>query len=116
VRGFTDALRHELKPYGIHVSCVFPQDTDTPQLYQEREMQPLEARRVAEGANRVMDAHRVARRVVRDMARRRKYILPGFKIKLFFPVFDGPQFLSGFFAWFFIDRIVARVRRECGLD
>lgn len=116
VRGFSDALRHELKPYGIHVSCVFPQDTDTPQLYQERQMQPLEARRISEGANRAMKPQRVARTVIRDIARRRKYILPGLKIKLFFPVFDGPQFLSGFFAWYFIDRIVARVRREYGLD
>lgn len=113
VRGFSDALRHELRPYGIYVSCVFPQDTDTPQLYQEREMQPPEARRISEGANQVMDAHRVARVIVRNIARRRKYILPGFKIKLFFPVFGGPKLLSNFFAWYFIDRVVARVRREC---
>jgi 3-dehydrosphinganine reductase len=115
VRGFSDALRHELKPYGIRVSCVFPQDTDTPQLYAEREMQPIEARLISEGANRVMDAQRVARAVVRGIGRGRKYILPGLKIKVFFPVFDGPQLLSGFFAWYFIDRIVARARRDCGL-
>ena len=112
VRGFSDALRHELRPHDIHVSCVFPQDTDTPQLQQEREMQPLEARRISEGANRVLDAHKVARSIIRDMERRRKNILPGLKIKVFFPVIDGPQFLSAFIGWYFIDRIVARVRRE----
>jgi 3-dehydrosphinganine reductase len=116
VRGFSDALRHELRPYGIHVSCVFPQDTDTPQLHQEREMQPPEARRISEGANRVLDAHQVARSIVRGMGRRRKYILPGINSKVFFPVIDGPRFLSGFLEWFFVDRIVARVRRESGLD
>jgi 3-dehydrosphinganine reductase len=116
VRGFSDALRHELRPHGIRVSCVFPQDTDTPQLYAEREMQPIEARLISEGANRVMGAQRVARAVLRGIGRGRKYILPGLKIKMFFPVFDGPQLLSGFFAWYFIDRIVARARRDCGLS
>jgi 3-dehydrosphinganine reductase len=116
VRGFSDALRHELRPYGIRVYCVFPQDTDTPQLHHERQMQPLEARRISEGANRVQDVHRVARAVVRGIERRNKYILPGLKIKVFFPVLDGPRILSGFFAWYFIDRIVARVRRECELE
>jgi 3-dehydrosphinganine reductase len=116
VRGFTDALRHELKPYGIHVSCVFPQDTDTPQLHQEREMQPPEARRISEGANRVLEAGKVARIIVRNMALRKKYILPGLKIKVFFPVLDGPRVLSRFFGWYFVDRIVKRVRRDLGLD
>lgn len=112
VRGFSDALRHELKPHGIRVSCVFPQDTDTPQLHQEREMQPLEARYISEGANSILKVDQVAQSIVRGIERRKKYILPGFEIKLFFPVFNGPQFLSSFFAWFFVDRIVARVCRE----
>jgi 3-dehydrosphinganine reductase len=112
VRGFSDALRHEVKPHGIYVSCVFPQDTDTPQLHQERAMQPFEARCISEGANSVLDVDRVARSIVRAIARRRKYILPGLEIKVFFPLIDGPRFLSGFFAWFFVDRVVARVRRQ----
>jgi 3-dehydrosphinganine reductase len=115
VRGFSDALHHELRPHGIRVSCVFPQDTDTPQLYEERQMQPLEARRISEGANRVLDAHRVARSIVRAIERRKRYILPGLKIKVFFPVLDGPRILSRVVTWYFIDRVVARVRRECEL-
>ena len=30
VRGFLESLRGELKPYGVHVGCSFPPDTDTP--------------------------------------------------------------------------------------
>lgn len=40
VRGFTEALRMEMKPYGIHVSLALPQDTDTPQLAFENQHKP----------------------------------------------------------------------------
>jgi 3-dehydrosphinganine reductase len=112
VRGFSDALRHELKPHGIHVSCVFPQDTDTPQLHQEREMQPLECRRIAD-MNDVLDVHQVARRIVRGISRRRNTILPGFQSKAAFLIHNGPSVLSSLYRWFIVDRVVARVRREC---
>jgi 3-dehydrosphinganine reductase len=112
VRGFSDALRHELRPHGIRVSCVFPQDTDTASLHEERRMQPEEARRISEGANRVLDAYKVARWIVRGIERRRKYILPGFQTRLFFPVFNGSYLLTGFFRWFFADRVIAQVCRE----
>jgi 3-dehydrosphinganine reductase len=114
VRGFSDALRHDVKPYGIYVSCVFPQDTDTPQLHQEREMQPLECRRIS-NRNDVLDVDRVARRIVRGIGRRRNVILPGFQSKAAFRIFNGPRLLTGLFRWFVVDRVVARVRRESHL-
>jgi 3-dehydrosphinganine reductase len=40
VRGFSRCLRSELKPYGVDVSVVIPQDTDTPQLEFERSHLP----------------------------------------------------------------------------
>jgi 3-dehydrosphinganine reductase len=115
VRGFSDALRHEVKPYGIYVSCVFPQDTDTPQLHHEREMQPLESRRISD-MNDVLDVDRVARRIVRGIERRRRDILPGFQSKAAFRIFTGNRLLSGLFRWLIVDRVVARVRRECEMD
>jgi 3-dehydrosphinganine reductase len=45
--GFTEALRAEMKPHGIKVSLVLPADTDTPQLRQEREIQPLEIKMIS---------------------------------------------------------------------
>jgi 3-dehydrosphinganine reductase len=115
VRGFSDALRHEMKPYGIHVSVVFPQDTDTPQLYQERRLQPPEARRISEGANRLLDVQYVARTVLRGIERRQPYILPGLEVRLFFPVFNGFGWLTQFVRWYLIDRVVANVCRERGV-
>jgi len=116
VRGFTDALRDEVKPYGIYVSCVFPQDTDTPQVQQERQMQPLEARRVSESGMRLLDVHRVAESIVRGIERRQPNVLPGLKVRFFFPILDGPQFLTRLFRRYFIDRVIAQVLRERGLE
>jgi 3-dehydrosphinganine reductase len=47
VYGFTEALRTEMKPHGIEVSLVVPADTDTPQLREEREIQPLETKMIS---------------------------------------------------------------------
>jgi 3-dehydrosphinganine reductase len=112
VRGFSDVLRHEMKPYGIHVSVVFPQDTDTPQLHYERQIQPLEARRVSEGGNRILEVYHVAKLILRGIERRQAYILPGLEAKVSFAIFNGPSFLSNLTRWLFVDRVVARVCRE----
>jgi 3-dehydrosphinganine reductase len=107
VRGFSDALRMEMKPYGIEVSVVFPPDTDTPQLYDENRFKPLETRRLA-AASRTLTADQVARAIVRGIERRQSYILPGFEARLSFLLADG---LGGLLRWYF-DCVVARARRE----
>ena len=41
VRGLLETLRSEkMRPYGIHVGCVFPPDTETPQLTFEDPLKP----------------------------------------------------------------------------
>jgi 3-dehydrosphinganine reductase len=42
LRGFSEALRAEMKPYCIRVSIVYPSDTDTPQLAYENQYKPVE--------------------------------------------------------------------------
>jgi 3-dehydrosphinganine reductase len=49
VYGFTEALRAEMKPRGIGVSLVLPPDTDTPQLREERDIQPLALKMITAG-------------------------------------------------------------------
>ncbi len=44
VTGLSDALRAELRHRGIIVSCVFPPDTDTPQLAAENLIKPPETK------------------------------------------------------------------------
>ncbi len=75
IRGFSDALRAELKPQGIRVSVVFPQDTDTPQL--ERENQLKSPLLKALNETHVMSAGAVARAIVQGIARRQYVIIPG---------------------------------------
>jgi 3-dehydrosphinganine reductase len=111
VRGLSDALRIEMKPYGISVSVVFPPNTDTPQLHYENRFKPLEAHRI-EGVVRLLEAQQVAETVVKGIARRRAYILPGLDTKIFFWIANGLNSRPNILHWFLFDRVVAQVRRE----
>jgi len=62
VFGFTEALRAEMKPHGIGVSLVLPPDTDTPQLQQERKLQPLELKMIT-GAVKPKKFKRLSERI-----------------------------------------------------
>ena len=59
VRGFLETLRGELAPYGIHVGCSFPPDTDTPQLADENRYKPKETKAIS-GTIKPLSAERVA--------------------------------------------------------
>jgi len=74
--GFSEALRSELKPYGIAVSVLCPPDTDTPGLESENATKPEETRAIAATA-KVMSADAVAAALFRGMAKRRFLIIPG---------------------------------------
>jgi len=111
VRGFSDVLRAEMKPHGVHVSVVFPPDTDTPQLHYENQFKPLETKRIA-GAAKALTADQVAQALVHGIERRKAYILPSFDIKLYFLLTNG---FMGLFRWY-SDRVVAKVCREREAD
>ena len=111
VRGLSEVLSQEMKPHGIHVSVVFPPDTDTPQLRYENEFKPLETRRIA-GIAKVLTADQVAQAVVRGIERRQLYILPNLDTRLYFLLTNSPYALTGLLRWLFFDRVVAKARRE----
>lgn len=110
VRSFSEVLRSELKPYGIHISIVFPTDTATPQLDYENRFKPLETLRISE-TSQVMAVDQAAQAIVRGIERQKPYILPSFDGWLYFLLFNGP---TGLFHWY-CDRIVAKARRERGV-
>lgn len=83
VRGFSDVLRAELKPKGIHVSVVFPPDTDTPQLAYETPFKPPETRALSSTGG-VLTADQVARSILKGIIRRQYIILPGPETKLLY--------------------------------
>lgn len=64
VRGLMEALRSELKPYGVHVACVYPPDVDTPQLAEENEFKPAETAAIS-GAVKPLAPQVVARDIVK---------------------------------------------------
>ena len=83
VRGFSDALRAELKPRGLQVSLVFPPDTATHQLAYERRLKDPELRYVSDHASigpfklGMLSPEEVARTILRGMHRGSYIILPG---------------------------------------
>lgn len=70
VRGLLESLRCELQPYGVHVGCVCPADTDTPQLAYENRFKPPETRAIS-GQIKPLTADHVAAAIVRGIERRR---------------------------------------------
>jgi len=83
IRGFTDVLRSELKPYGIHVAIVFPPDTDTPQLEYENKFKPNITKKIA-GSAGALTAEQVADEIIVGITKKRYIILPGFESKIIY--------------------------------
>ncbi len=75
VRGLLEVLRVELGPQGIHVGCVCPPDTDTPQLAYENQYKPPETFAIS-GAIQPFRPERVAASIVAGMERGRFLITP----------------------------------------
>jgi len=109
IRGFSDVLRAELKPHGVHVSIVFPPDTDTPQFHYEEQFKPLETKRLASSAG-LMKPEQVAEAVVRGIEKNRYIITPGFESTLYFWL-TNPAF--ALVRWY-MDRVIAGARKERG--
>ena len=106
VRGLLEVLRNELHPYGIHVGCVCPPDTDTPQLAYENRFKPEETRAIS-GSIAPYSADRVAASIVAGMERGRFLISPDWQTRV---IARTAGLAQG--SWFrFFDHRVARARR-----
>ncbi len=79
--GFSDALRGELRPHGIQVSILLPPDTDTPQHSFEMPHLPAETRAIA-GTVKMLSAEEVAMTLLRNMAKGKFEIIPGWDARL----------------------------------
>lgn len=76
IMGFSEALRSEMKPYGVKVSVVCPPDTDTPGLAFEKGLRPPETDKVAGTIAPVLPSA-VAEAIVRGVEKGRYLIVPG---------------------------------------
>lgn len=78
--GFSDSLRQELLGDNIHVSLVFPADTETPQLEYENQFKPEETKAIA-GNVKMMQPPQVAKEILLGIEAQRYHILPGLSTK-----------------------------------
>ncbi len=83
VMGFTEALRFEMKPYGVKVSIVCPPDTDTPALEHEKTLRPPETDVIA-GNIRAISPQKVANSIVRAVETGRYYVIPDRASRFYF--------------------------------
>jgi 3-dehydrosphinganine reductase len=72
-----------MKQYGIHVSVVFPPDTQTPQLDYDNQFKPFETKAL-EGNSPALPPEEVARVTVNGILKNKYIICPGFQSKLLF--------------------------------
>ncbi len=107
VRGFSDALRQEMKVHGIGVSIMFPSDTDTPQLAYENEFKPIETKALA-GFVGSMSAEDVAKAAINGIERGKYYIIPGIEGKMWITL-DG---IARGLINFAIDQIIAGANKK----
>lgn len=90
LRGFSDALRMELKPHGINVSIVFPADTDTPQLQYENKYKPEAWKKFLEfiPATDPVPPEKVARQILAGIERKKEVIIPDAGMRLIFKLYN----------------------------
>ncbi|MCE5208120.1 MAG: SDR family oxidoreductase [Chloroflexi bacterium] len=83
LRGFTDALRSELKMTGVSISLCFPPDTDTPGLETENKVKP-EVTRIVSSVGGLAKPETVADSILRGISKNQYLILSGFENKVFY--------------------------------
>lgn len=74
--GLAEGLRHELKPWNIKISILYPPDTQTPGFDKENEIKPKECAMISEGAS-LLSAEKVAMKFIKGLIHKRFRILPG---------------------------------------
>ncbi len=106
--GLTEVLRHELKPYGITFSILYPPDVDTPGFERENQTKPPECVMMSENS-KLMTAEAVAEAFVAGMLKRKFNILPGDAWLAWFLFRHFPRLLR----WF-LDSDYQKARRKLG--
>jgi 3-dehydrosphinganine reductase len=74
--GLSEVLRHELKPYNINVSVLYPPDTDTPGYAKENETKPPECKAMSESV-KMLSAEQVSAALIKGIVKKKYRILPG---------------------------------------
>ncbi|MFN2174605.1 MAG: SDR family oxidoreductase [Anaerolineales bacterium] len=90
LRGFSDALRMELKPHGINVAIAYPPDTDTPQLQYENKFKPEIYKKILDFVPAIdpVPPEKVARQILEGIKQNQEAIIPDIGMKLIFKLIN----------------------------
>ena len=116
VRGFSDALRAEVKPRGLQVSLVYPPNTDTPQRAYEVSRQSPEVHNVDENAGLgpwkfgTLPVKPVAEEILNGVRRGKYVILPGSGNRVLYRLIG----LLGDYTYSIVDDEWKAARRKAG--
>jgi 3-dehydrosphinganine reductase len=113
IRGLSDVLRYELKPYGIDVSVVFPSDTITPQLEYENKHKPPVLKALSESNTKPVSAESVAEKTLKAMKKGRYMILPTSDGAMWFAAYC---LLPGDIMYRMVDFLMVQARKKAGKD
>jgi len=106
--GLAEVLRHELFPFNIKVSILFPADTDTPGFEEENKLKPEECKIISESGT-LMSAEEVADEFIKCILEERFEILPGEAEIQLKSMRENPEDIRGV-----TDRLYKRARRKTG--
>lgn len=81
VIGFSEALRSELKPWGVKIQVLCPPDTETPGYAVENLTKPEETKMISSAA-KVLSPRQVALALIKGMGSNRFLIIPGMESRL----------------------------------
>ena len=109
VVGFSEALRSELRPYGVTVSVLCPPDVETERFKNDTREKPLEMLRISEGG-KLMQPDDVARAAIEGLEKG-SFIIPNLTGKMLNIV----NRLTPWLVDTVLDRTVDKVRKERGL-
>jgi 3-dehydrosphinganine reductase len=89
VRGLSECLRTELKPFGVKVSVVFPFDTETPQLEYDDLHKPPETKALSSLVGSPVKAEGVAKTIVKGISHGSFYIIPGIDVQALYFIYSA---------------------------
>lgn len=109
IRGLSDALRYEFKPFGIQISVAYPSDTETPQLEYENKHKPPILKALVDSSTTPVPADVVAKNILKGVMRNRYIILPTTDALLLYIVYS---LLPGYGMYRFVDLLMNNARRK----
>jgi 3-dehydrosphinganine reductase len=107
IRGLAESLRGELKLLNIHLSIVYPPDTDTPQLEEENKTKPQETKAIT-GKTKLWNAKDIAQEILKGIKKKSFIIAPGLEMSLLAKLHSV---LLNPINYYF-DQIIAKVRSK----